>query len=98
MNEIEELKSFELVLAYFWSELCVSCKHAEQFVDKLSTFYQQLKVVKINMLSNLDLATLYEIQVLPTFLIFKNGKIVERIVGFKSGQHDIEKRIRKVIF
>jgi thioredoxin 1 len=98
MKEIEELKTFEYVLVYFWSELCLSCKYAEQFVDILTDVYPQLKIVKINMLSNLDLATLYDIQVLPTFLVFKNKKLVERIVGFKSGQHEIEKRIRKVIF
>ena len=66
----------------FWAEWCGPCKMIAPVVEQLATEYQgKLKVGKVDVDSNQQTAMQFGIRSIPTLLIFKNGKVVEQIVG-----------------
>lgn len=86
--EKEVLQSNEPVLVDFWAAWCGPCKAVGPVVEELANAYDgKLKVGKLNVDENRDLAGKYGIQGIPTLAIFKNGAEAERTVGFQGKQH-----------
>jgi thioredoxin 1 len=80
--EKEVLQSPELVMVDFWAAWCGPCKMVTPIVEELSKEYQgKAKFYKLNTDENPDLATRYKIRGIPTLMFFKNGQVVEQIVG-----------------
>jgi thioredoxin 1 len=78
----EVLDSATPVLVDFWAEWCGPCKMIAPSVEQLATdFAGKLKVGKVDVDSNQQTAMQFGIRSIPTLLIFKNGKVVEQIVG-----------------
>lgn len=78
----EILSSNEVVVADFWAEWCGPCKMVGPFIEQLSEEYAgKAAVGKIDIEENDDLATKYAIRNIPTVLFFKNGKVVDKMVG-----------------
>lgn len=76
------LKSTVPVLVDFWAPWCGPCKAMGPSVDKLAgELGAQLKVVKINTDESQDLASNLGINSIPTFMVFKGGKMVARQMG-----------------
>jgi thioredoxin 1 len=70
------------VLLDFWAEWCGPCKMIAPVVEQLASEYQgKLKVGKVDVDSNQQTAMQFGIRSIPTLLIFKNGKVVDQIVG-----------------
>ncbi|MGC8971551.1 MAG: thioredoxin [bacterium] len=85
------------VLADFWAEWCMPCKMLSPIVEEISQeFSGRIKVVKVNVDENPDLAMRYGIQAIPTLLIFKEGKVVGEIVGYVS-KRVLKDRIEEAI-
>ncbi len=81
----EVLNSTIPVLVDFWAEWCMPCKMLSPIVEEISQeLSDKLKVVKVNVDENPDLATSYGIQAIPTLLVFKDGNVVGEIVGYVS--------------
>jgi thioredoxin 1 len=80
----EEVLNSELpVLIDFWAEWCAPCKMIAPLVDQLADKYQgQLRVAKIDADENQNLLMKYGIMGIPTLMVFKDGEVAERIVGF----------------
>jgi thioredoxin 1 len=79
------LKSDTPALVDFWAPWCMPCKMLAPTVEELSKDYAgRLKVVKVNTDDNNKLASEHGIRGIPTLIIFKGGKEVERIVGVQS--------------
>lgn len=73
------------VLVDFWADWCVPCKTIAPVLDELSTeLAAKLKIVKVNVMENRDLATQYAVKNLPCFLVFKSGQVKGQIVGAMS--------------
>ncbi len=80
--ETEVLQSKEPVLVDFWAAWCGPCRIIAPTVEELATEYNgRLKVVKVDVDENPDVSMRYGVQSIPTLLVFKNGEVVEKLVG-----------------
>ncbi len=80
--ESEVLKSELPVLADFYSDSCVPCKRLSPIISQLeSERSDSLKVVKVNINFDTELAEKYEVQAAPTLIYFKNGEETARLRG-----------------
>lgn len=78
----EVLKSDVPVLVDFWADWCYPCKMIAPVVEEISKeFSGKIKVAKLDTDQNQRTAVQYGISGIPTLLLFKNGQIVDRIVG-----------------
>ena len=70
------------VLVDFWAEWCGPCKMIAPLLDELADEYDgKVKIGKVNIDEQQSLAAEYGIRAIPTMLLFKGGKVVEKIVG-----------------
>ncbi len=78
----EVLRSDVPVLVDFWAEWCGPCRQMAPTIDTLATEYAgKAKVGKLDVDANGNTAMRYNIRGIPTLLLFKNGQVVEQIVG-----------------
>ncbi len=81
----EVLQSETPVLVDFWAEWCGPCKMLAPIIDELAGEYAgKVKIGKVNIDNNQELAVKYAIQSIPTILLFKGGEVQEQHVGLKG--------------
>ncbi len=85
--EAEVLQSPQLVMVDFWAVWCGPCQMVAPIVEDLAQEYNgKLKVMKLNTDEAPEVAGRYQIMSIPTILFFKNGQLVEKIVGARPKQ------------
>lgn len=78
----EVLESSLPVLVDLWAPWCGPCHMIAPIVEKLARDYEgRLKVAKLNVDENPQTAMRYQVQSIPTLLLFKSGRVADRIVG-----------------
>lgn len=78
----EALESDKLVLVDFYADWCGPCKMMAPIIDELAGEYEGIvKIGKLNVDDNPDTARQYRVMSIPTIIIYKNGEVVETLVG-----------------
>jgi thioredoxin 1 len=95
--EEEVLKSEIPVLVDFWAEWCGPCRMIGPIVEELGKEYEgRLKVAKIDVQNNNNVASKYGIMSIPALLFFKNGEVVDQIIGAVP-KKAVEDRLTRVL-
>jgi len=80
--EEEVLKSDKKVIVDFYADWCMPCKMMSPVIDEISEeLKENVKVVKINLDENINLADKYQVMSIPTIMVFNNGSVLETFVG-----------------
>lgn len=79
----EVLKSNTPVFVDFWAAWCGPCQMMGPIVDDLAKKFEgkNIKIGKLNVDENSDIAAKYSVLSIPSFMVFKNGEVVDQIVG-----------------
>lgn len=90
--ENEVLKSDKPVLIDFWAVWCGPCRLIAPIVEELAGEYEgRVKIGKLDVDENQDSAIKYGVRSIPTILFFKDGKVVDTIIGAVPKNHIVQK-------
>ena len=81
--ESEVIKSDKPVLIDFWADWCPPCQMLSPVVEEIAKEMDNVKVCKVNTDDEMMLAQKFSILNIPTLILFKNGKITGKIVGYR---------------
>lgn len=79
--EQEVLKSDKKVLVDFWASWCGPCRMLSPVIDEIAKETDKVKIGKVNVDEESELATQFAVMSIPTLILFENGKPVKQMVG-----------------
>lgn len=82
----EVLESGKPVLVDFWATWCGPCRMQAPILEAFAAEHPEVKVAKVDVDANGELAEKFGIMSIPTLLVFKNGKLVKSAVGLHDKQ------------
>ena len=80
-NFNQEISNNDLLLVDFWAEWCGPCKSMHPIFTRMAKKYKQVRFARVNVDNAQDIAMKYGVQSMPAFIMFKNGEIVNQMVG-----------------
>ena len=79
----EVLNSDKKVLIDFWAPWCGPCRMVVPLIDEIASERKDIKVVKINIDENPELANQYNVISIPTLMVMEQGKIINKAMGYR---------------
>ena len=70
-----------LLLVDFWAEWCGPCKSMHPIFSRMAKKYDQVRFARVNVDNSQDVAKKFNVQSIPTFIMFKNGQVAQQMVG-----------------
>ncbi|MBR5260551.1 MAG: thioredoxin [Oscillospiraceae bacterium] len=86
----EVLQSTKPVLLDFWADWCTPCKMLSPIIDELAEDHPEMKVGKVNVDEEKELAEQFKIMSIPTLLVFRSGDVVKRSTGLRTKAEVLE--------
>ena len=91
-EEFNEKIANGLVVIDFFAEWCGPCKMLAPIFDELSQEMKDISFYKVDVDQSIDKAYEYKVSIVPTVIIFKDGKVADKIIGF-TPQEQIKEQI-----
>lgn len=88
--ENEVLKSDKKVLIDFWASWCGPCRMVSPIVDQIAEEHPEIKVCKVNVDEEQELALEFGVMSIPSLFVMENGEIVNQSVGVQSKSQILE--------
>lgn len=88
--ENEVLNSDKLTVVDFFATWCGPCQMLAPVLEKISNENSDLNIVKVDIDESVELAIKYQVEVVPTLVIFKGGNVVKTLEGFRSEKELLE--------
>jgi thioredoxin 1 len=90
--ELQVEKNGGLTIVDFWATWCGPCKMIAPILDQLATEYEgKVKVTKLDVDANIKTGSRFNVRSIPTLLFFKEGKVVDQIIGAVPKTHIVSK-------
>lgn len=77
----EVLGSDKPVLVDFWAEWCGPCRMVAPVLEELAAQNDSVRIAKLNVDENQNIAMQFNVSSIPTFILFKNGEVADRMLG-----------------
>ena len=88
--DTDELKADGAILVDFWAEWCGPCQMVLPVIEELSNELTDVKVGKVNIDEQMELARQFRVMSIPTLMVIKDGKEVKREIGARSREEILE--------
>lgn len=94
-SEKDFIEGDKITLVDFFGTWCPPCKALNPVLEEFAEENNDIKVVKVDVDKNNDLALKYNISGIPALLVFKDGKVINRAQGLVSKEH-LQKLVKEV--
>jgi len=95
-QDVLDSSTDQLVVVDFWATWCGPCRSMAPHLETLADEYEgKVRIVKVDVDRNQKTAIKFGIQNLPTLLVFKNGEVVDKLVGNPGSKGKLEEWVKR---